>query len=91
MVPPPKVEDIKFVLVLHLRSESVAVRRRVNMVFDNDEQMISRPKFPDICSTVEENPGKTSTRKLTRPGIEPGPAGREATLITDHSGGEEEE
>ena len=27
------------------------------------------PKFPDICFSVEEEPKKTSTRKLSRPGI----------------------
>ena len=31
------------------------------------------PKFPDIYLTVDETPGKTLTRKLTRPGIEPRP------------------
>ena len=43
------------------------------------------PKFPDICLTVEgKSRKKTSTRKLTRQGIEPGPA---AMLFLDHSGG----
>ena len=34
-----------------------------------------------IFVLVEENPGKTSTRKLTRPESEPGPAGPEATTL----------
>ena len=49
------------------RSEIVAVRRRMNMV-SNDYNGLS---FPDICLTIAE---KTSTRKLTQSGIEPGPA-----------------
>ena len=42
--------------------------------------------FSDICLTVEEkNP---QPGKLTRPGIEPGPARWEATMLSlDHSGG----
>ena len=45
------------------------------------------PKFPDIRFTVEGNPRKkNSTRKLIRPGFEPGPAGWEATTLDlDHS------
>ena len=51
--------------VVHLRSESAAVRRWMNMVwmiYDTWEQMW--PKFPDICLSVEEklwkkpHPGK---------------------------------
>ena len=44
---------------------------------DNDGQMIFRDlgglKLPDICLTGEENPEKTSPRKLVPTGIEPGP------------------
>ena len=37
---------------------------------------------------LRKNPAKTSTRKLTRPGIEPGPAAWEVTMLPlDHSGG----
>ena len=38
-------------------------------------------KFPEIYLTVEENHGKISTRKLTGPGVEPGPTVSEATKI----------
>ena len=66
--------------LLKLKSETVAVRKRMNYELDykwwpNDTGGWKWPKFPDICVTVEETPPeKTSTRKLTRPGIEPGPA-----------------
>ena len=44
-------------------------------------------KIPDIFLTVKENCGKTSTRKLTRPGIKPRAAALEATTLPpDHSG-----
>ena len=44
--------------------------------------------FPGICITVEENTGKTSTRKTDPTGIEPGPARGEATMLPlDHGGG----
>ena len=33
------------------------------------------PKFPDICLALEENSGKPSMRKLTRPGMQFGSAG----------------
>ena len=40
---------------------------------------------------LRENPGKTSTRKLTQPGIEPGPAACEVTMLyLDHSAGPQE-
>ena len=39
-------------------------------------------RFLDICLTVEEKPRKKSqSGKLTRPGIEPGPARWEATML----------
>ena len=40
------------------------------------------PKFPDIYLAVEENPEKTSNRKLTRLGTESGPAEWVATTLT---------
>ena len=64
--------------VLQLRSETVAVCRRMNVVLDIDNHMIParmRSTFPDIFLIIEENPGKTLTRKLTRPEFEPGTAG----------------
>ena len=44
--------------------------------------------FPDIRLVVRgENTGENSTRKLTRPGIEAGPASKEATTVPlDNSG-----
>ena len=38
-------------------------------------------KLPDICLTGEENPEKTHPGNLSRPGIEPGPAAREARML----------
>ena len=45
--------------------------------------------FPDICPAVEEKPWKKpQPEKLTQPGIKPGSARREATMLPlDHSGG----
>ena len=44
--------------------------------------------FPDICVTVEEKPQKKQRGKLARPGVEPGTARWEATMLPlDHSGG----
>ena len=47
------------------------------------------PSFPDICLTVEEKPRKKPPPgKLTRPGMKPVPAWREATILPlGHSGG----
>ena len=46
------------------------------------------PDFLTFVLRLKEPPGKTSTRKLTRPGIEPGPAALEVTMLPlDHSGG----
>ena len=51
----------------------------------NDSQGWMSSKFPNISYAVEE---KASTRKFTRPGIEPGTIGWEATMLSlDHSGG----
>ena len=48
------------------------------------------PKFPDICIAVEENRGKTSTKKLSRPEVQHGHTGRAAmTLPSGHSGGQD--
>ena len=65
--------------VLHVRSETIVDRRRMNIVLGAyGDQMITGdecgPNFLEFCLTVEGNPRKNSTRKLTRPGIEPGPA-----------------
>ena len=55
--------------------------------------MISRDgwdlNFPNICLTVDEKPWrKSQPGRLTWPGIEPGPARWEATMLTlGHSGG----
>ena len=52
---------------------------------DNDGQMIFGDlgclNFPDICLKSEEKPQKTSSRKLVRPGIEPGPATWQARML----------
>ena len=46
------------------------------------------PKFLIFFLLFRKTPVKHSTRKLTRPGIEPGPAALEATTLRlDHSGG----
>ena len=46
------------------------------------------PNFLKFVLRLRENPGKTSTRKLTRPWMEPGPAAWEVTMLPlDHSGG----
>ena len=50
------------------------------MAIDNRGRMW--PKFPDICLTVEGKLRETSTRKLTRLGIEPGPVACEITNVT---------
>ena len=63
--------------VLHLRSQTVAVRRRINMVWMTNVgnvllgNKIILPKFPGNYLILEE---KTSTTQVTQPGIEPGPA-----------------
>ena len=73
--------------VLHLRSETVAICSWMNMVLD-DGQMIPRDKGGLNFLTFVLQLRKTSTRKLTRSGIELGPAGWEATILPlDHSGG----
>ena len=64
--------------VLYLRSETVAFRRRTNMVLDNHyDQVIPVEEcgLNLLTFVVEEKSEKTATKKLTRPGIEPGPAG----------------
>ena len=54
--------------------------------YDNRGQMWS--KFPDIFRTVKRKPRKSSTRKLTRPKIEPRPTAWEVTMLPlDHSSG----
>ena len=65
--------------VIHLRSES-AVRRWINMVKDDyGDQIIPGDEcglnFLTFVLELKKNPGKNSTRKLIRSGIEPGPAG----------------
>ena len=46
------------------------------------------PNFLKFVLRLRENPGKTSTRKLTRSGIEPGPASLEVMmLLVDHRDG----
>ena len=59
---------------------------------DYNDQMVSRDKcglnFLTLVLQLKENPGKTSTKKLTQSGFEPGFAGWEATTLPlDHSGG----
>ena len=98
--------------VLQLRSETVAVRRRMDLILDYDGQMIFGDEcgllFPHTPSSVSfyrllvvggiswhlsyswrKAPGKTSTRKSTRSGMEPELAGSEATMLSlVHSGGQ---
>ena len=79
--------------LLHVRSEAVAVRRRLNMVLDDYEgQMIPGYEcglhFLTFVLHLRKNPGETSTRKLTRSGFEPWPTGWEITILhLDHSCG----
>ena len=59
---------------------------------DYDGQMIPGdecgPNFLTFVLQLRENPKKSSTRKLTLPGIRPGPAVSEAmTLLLDHNNG----
>ena len=62
-----------------------------NFVDDDDGHRGWGLSSPDICTTVEEELRKIpQPGKLTRAGIEPGPASCEATMIPlDHSGGQE--
>ena len=65
-------------LVLHLRSETVAILKWMNITSDdNDDQMISRdecgPNFLTSVLQMRKNLDKKN-RKLIRSGIEPGPA-----------------
>ena len=64
--------------------QSPSVDGRV-MVLDDHDQMVSGDKcglnFMIFVLELRENPGKTSTRKLTRPGFEPGPIGWEVTTL----------
>ena len=66
--------------VLQLRSETVAVRKR--MIYDGHMKTGNEcdPNFLTFVLRLRENPGKPSLRKLTRTGIEPGPAAREVTI-----------
>ena len=79
--------------VLQLWSETVAVRRRMlhglgDILWPYDNRGRMWPNFLRFVIQLRENPGKTSTKKLTRPGIEPGPAAREVPLLPlDHGGG----
>ena len=96
--PRETIPNLRFVVVvcyfndghaLQLSSETVAVPRR--MIYDG--HMITGDEcgsnFLIFVIRLRENPGKASTRKLTRPRIEPGPAAWEVTMVhLDHSGGQ---
>ena len=79
--------------VLQIWLETVAVRRQMVYVLNDIWLSYNRerkwPKFPEIYLRVEgKTPEKTSTRKLTRPGIEPGPTAWEVMMLPlHHSGG----
>ena len=80
--------------VQQLWSETVAVRDGWYMVLDDiwlpyDNRDECGPNILIFVLRLRDNPGKTSSRKLTRPGIEPGPAAWEVTMLpVDHSGGQ---
>ena len=65
-------------------THSVIPTRRI-LNDDDDGQMIfvdlGGLKFPDICLTGEKNPEKTHPGKLSRPGIEPGPAAWQTRML----------
>ena len=72
--------------VLQLRSETVAVRRRMNMLlYDYDGQMIPGDecglKFLTFVVQLRKNPRKASTRKMIQLGIEPGLDAWQATTL----------
>ena len=79
--------------ILHLRSETVTFCRWMNMVWMiNDGHMIQGEEcslnFLTFVLQLQKTQGITSTRKLTEQGIEPGFAGREATMLPPgHTGG----
>ena len=75
----------------HLRSESVAVHKLMNIVLDDiDGQMIPGrmlPKFPGICFTVEEKPReKPQPGNWPNRGSNPSPLRDATTLPRDHNG-----
>ena len=80
--------------VVQLWSETVVVRRGWYMTWMiyHGHMIIGDecgPHFLTFVLWLRETPGKTSTRKLTRPGIEPGPAAWEVTILSlDDSGGQ---
>ena len=70
--PPLKDRPVR-----HLKPDTVAVSKQMNMVLmTNNDHMIPRNEFGLIFLAfvlrLRENPGKTSSRKLTRLEIEPG-------------------
>ena len=81
--------------ILHVRSETDAVGIQINMIFGwlwwpNDPRGKCGPNFMSFAYNWRKTPEKTSSRKLTRPGIEPGPDAWEASMLPlDHSGGPE--
>ena len=67
-------------------STSQVIGARNEMIMDDyDGQMmfgdLEGLKLPDIRLRGEENPKKTSPRKLSRSGIEPGPAAWQARML----------
>ena len=70
--------------VLQLWSETVAVCTRMN-----DDHIITGDECgPNLSYDWGKIPEKISTRKLTRPSIEPGPAAWEVTMLPlDHNDG----
>ena len=60
------------------------------MIFDDSDgqRMGGAYVFPTFVLQLRKTPEKPQQGKLTRPGIEPGPARRETTMLfLDHSGG----
>ena len=76
----------------HIRSLILASRRRMNVILDdiNDGQIITGvERYLNFMTFVfrRKPPEKTSTRKFTRPGIEPGPAAKWLTLLHLYNSG----
>ena len=74
--------------MLHLRSETVDVLRRMNMMWMiNDVHMIRRDELGPYFLTFVSQFRKTSTRKLSRPEVQHGHTGGAATTLHLGHGG----
>ena len=59
-----------FGAIVHLRSETVAIHRRMNIVLDDyDDKRYPGSRCPDICLTFDENSWKNLNQKVVQPGV----------------------